>query len=243
MANNRLRALALAAALLGTGPTAFAAKTPIAGVITAVTGKPRLQPNGESGFFPVKRGQNVYEGDVVKTGKNDLLSVIFVGGAEVRINNNSRFQFDSGGGAKPTSIFSELGQAWTQLVHGGAQIDIHSPTAVCSVRGTQADVSIGDGMTVKVYEGHVELYNQKGSQSLTAGQTASVSAGAAPQAPQALPSSQYGTWQNTLKPQNVDGLIKALQDAAQQERVLELKSNKNGKQTDIKLHLKKKDQK
>lgn len=243
MASHRRSCLTLVFALLAPCAQVFAAKTPIAGVITAVTGKPRLQANGESGFFPVKRGQNVYEGDVVKTGKNDLLSVIFVGGAEVRINANSRFQFDSGGGVKPTSIFSELGQAWTQLVHGGAQIDIHSPTAVCSVRGTQADVSIGDGMTVKVYEGHVELFNQKGSQTLTAGQTASVASGGAPQAPQALPAGAQGTWQNTLKPQNVEEMRKALMNAAEQERVLEIKSNKNGKQTDIKMHFKKKDQK
>jgi hypothetical protein len=232
-------AAALAFFALGVNTSAAWAKTPIAGVVTAVTGKPRVQSEGEGAFKAIKRGGNVYEGDVIKTGKDDLIALIFVGGAELRINSGSTFQVDSGGGAKPTSIFSELGQAWTNLVHGGAEIEIHTPTAVCAVRGTQADVDINGDMTVKVYEGHVDLFNQKGKQSMTAGQLSQVSPGKGPQPPQAMTPAQYGTWQNTLKPQNVQQLRSMLIKTSDKERVLELKSNKNGKQTDIKVHLQK----
>ncbi len=229
--------LTLALALTAVCWTGARAKTPIAGVVTAVTGKPQVQSEGEGAFKSLKNKQNVYEGDVLKTGKNDLIAMIFVGGAELRINSGSTFQVDSGGGEKPTSVFSELGQAWTNLIHGGAQIEIHTPTAVCAVRGTQADVNVGGNMTVKVYEGFVDLQNEKGTVPMTAGQISQVIPGQAPQPPQKMTPAQYGTWQNTIKPQNVAQLRAALLKTAKKERTLELKSNKNGKQTDIKIHL------
>lgn len=231
-----LALLALGAAMPGAW-----AKAPVAGTVTVVEGKPQVLRQGSASYAGIKKGDYVYDGDSVKTGADDKIALLFVGGAETRINNNSEFRIDSAADAsKPTSLFSKLGQAWTELVHGANRvqpIEIHTPIAVCAVRGTQADVNVGQNMTVKVYEGHVDVSNDKGKQSMVAGQISQVAEGSAPSAARAMLPSERGSWQNAVAPKDIQQWRHSLMKAANQDRTLELKQ-KNGK--DIKLHLQQK---
>jgi hypothetical protein len=235
--------LALLAVALGGAALARAASTPVAGVVISMEGKPECKRVGATAFKALKLNDMVNEGDVIKTGHGVRVGVAFVGGAELRINEDSSFRMDSGGGSKPTSVFTEFGDAWTRLIHGRAGMEVRTPTAVAAVRGTEADVNYGSGpMTVKVYEGLVDVMNGKGTTSLRAGQQTSVAgAGAAPEAAKAMAPQDYGTWHKGLKASDLTKSLKLLDNAADRQRTLDLQmKGRDGKDKKLRLHFEKK---
>jgi hypothetical protein len=243
----RRRGVAALLALLLAAAGAVAARadtaTPTAGVVTSVEGKPEVKRVGAKTAGPLKLNDILNEGDTVKTGPGTRVGIAFVGGAELRINENSSFKMLNGGGDKPTSVFTSLGNAWTRLLSGNAKIEVRTPAAVCAVRGTEADVNINGGpMTVKVYEGHVDVINPMGTTALHAGELTQVAgSGAAPQAARAMTAADYSTWQNALKPVNLSQSLKLLNNAAVKNRTLDLKmKDRDGKEKDIRLNFEKK---
>ena len=218
------------------------AENPVAGVVVAVEGRPQVQIAGKEDFKRVKMNQLIHDGDTLKTEKGDRVGVAFVGGAEMRINENSVFVVQSGGGTKPTTVYTSLGDAWTRLISGHNGIQVRSPVAVAAVRGTEADIDVSDRMGVKVYEGLVDVMNDKGKTSLQAGQQTSVSgAGSAPAPARAMSPQDYKTWQNKISPANLDKSLGLLNQAAVRNRTLELEmKNKDGSQKKIKLNFEKK---
>lgn len=213
----------------------------VAGVLIAMTGRPLLQVPGSESWDKLKLNQFIYEGDTLRTSSGEKAAVALVGGAEVRINERSVFVMESGGGRKAASLSTKAGQAWTRLLHGRSTVQVRSALAVCSVRGTEADVDVGDRMTVKVYEGLVDVFNDQGRQSLTAGQMTQVAGpGAAPQAPKTLAPGDVGDWQNGLKAVDVEKNIQRLNKEAVRTRALELELNKDGQKKKIQLKFEKK---
>lgn len=219
---------ALAAVLAGTSWAA-----PIAGVVVSLEGKPDIKSGGST--KRAKLNQMVYEGDVVKTDKGERVGIAFVGGAELRINEGSEFEIQSGGGAKPVSVKTKLGDVWTRLIGKHSGIMIRTPAAVAAVRGTECDVNVNDRVDVKVYDGHVDLENEKGTTSLRAGQQASVAgAGEAPSSASEMAKGDYGTWQNGLQPADLQKSLNLLNKAADKQRTIELPGGQ-------KIHVEKKD--
>lgn len=243
MENNQGRRPAplLAALLLLAAGGAFAA-SPVAGVVISLEGKPECQRAGEKSFKPLKFNDMLREGDVVKTGHGVRVAVAFVGGAELRINEDSTFKMESGGGSKPTSVFTEFGNAWTRLLHGRSGMRVRTPNAVAAVRGTEADVNLGNGpMTVKVYEGFVDVMNDKGTTALKAGQQTQAAAGQAPQAARDMAAADYGTWQNGMKAVDLNKSLKLLDAAAVKDRALDLDMrDKDGRPKKVRMHFEKK---
>ncbi|TPW20288.1 MAG: exported protein, TonB-dependent receptor [Elusimicrobia bacterium] len=230
------------AAALSTGLAAAPAPKPVAGVIIDVKGSPTLKAAADGKTLKLKLQQFIYEGDVIKTGTAERAAMAFVGGAEMRINESSEFQVESGGGAKPTSVYTKAGQAWTRLLHGKSGMNLRSPLAVAAVRGTEADVDVDDRMSVKVYEGLVDVQNEYGSQSLRAGMMTEVAgAGQAPGAPRAMDPNEYGAWQNQLDPKDIAGQLKRLASEADKSRSINLKfKGKDGTEKSLDIKLKKK---
>lgn len=242
---NKIRALLglTIAAWLVLSAAGVQAATPVAGVVISMEGKPECRRVGASDYKVLKLNTMVYEGDIIRTGTGVRVAVAFVGGAELRINENSSFKLESGGGSKPTSVFTQFGNAWTRLLHGRSGMQVRTPTAVAAVRGTEADVNYGDGpMTVKVYEGLVDVSNSQGTTSLKAGQQTSVSgAGSAPQPPKAMTPQDYGTWQNALKAKDLNKSLKLLEGVSDKNRTLELEmKDKEGKPKKLKMRFEKK---
>ncbi|MFH1726763.1 MAG: FecR family protein [Elusimicrobiota bacterium] len=239
-----LAALAvLSASAAAPAPAAAASKGDIvAGVVIDVKGKPMVRRGGEGKFRRLKLNKFVYDGDLVKTGAGERAAIAFIGGAEMRINESSEFLVESGGGRSATSVFSRAGQIWTRLLHGRAGMQVRTPLAVASVRGTEADVDIQERMTVKVYEGHVDVSNDHGRQSLQAGMTTQVAgAGQAPQPARKLEAGEYGSWQDALSPKDVDKKLKRLHEESGRTRMLKLKyKGKGGEEKELNLRLKKK---
>ncbi len=237
------RIFPLLAALLVLTAASARAVAPVAGVVISVEGKPEMQRAGAKSFKPLKFNEMLREGDTVKTGHGTRVAVAFVGGAELRINEDSSFKMESGGGNKPTSVYTQFGNAWTRLLHGKSGMNVRTPSAVAAVRGTEADVDYGTGpMTVKVYEGFVDVTNDQGTTALRAGQQTSVAgAGQAPQAAKAMSPSDYGTWQNALKAADLNQSLKLLDAAAVKERTLDLDmQDKDGKAKKVRLNFEKK---
>ena len=231
----------LLAVMSAAAPLLARAEGPVAGVVIAVEGRPQVQFAGKEGYKAAKMNQLIHDGDTLKTGKGDMVGVAFVGGAEMRINENSVFVVQSGGGTKPTTVYTSLGDAWTRLISGHNGIQVKSPVAVAAVRGTEADIDVSDRMGVKVYEGIVDVMNDKGKTSLQAGQQTTAGAGAAPGAARAMSPQDYKTWQNKVAPANLDKSLGILNQAATRNRTLELNmTNKDGSQKKVKLNFEKK---
>ncbi len=130
------------------------------------------------------------------------------------------------------------GRACAPLPPGQPRLRTRTPAAVAAVRGTEADVESNERMTVKVYEGFVDVENKYGKQALSAGQMTQVaSAATAPEPPKTMTAADKQTWQDALKAEGVEKQIGRLQKEANRRRSLELKT-KNGKT--IKLNLEKK---
>jgi hypothetical protein len=210
----------------------------VAGVVITLMGAPDFKSASKGTVKPLKRNQFVNEGDQIITKAGEYASVAFIGGAEVRISESSTFVVESGGGQKPTQLFTKVGKAWTRMLFGHSGVRIRTPTAVAAVRGTEADVESNERMTVKVYEGFVDVYNDKGKQALVAGQMTQVaSANAAPEPPKTMGDGDKQNWQDSLKTDGVEDQIGRLKKEADKRRSLELKT-KSGKT--IKLNLEKK---
>lgn len=239
--------LCLSAAFLlaAAAPRCWSA-TPVAGVVISMEGKPELKRAGAASsvaYQSLKINMMVYEGDTIRTGPGVRVGVAFVGGAELRINENSSFKMESGGGTKPTSVYTQFGNAWTRLLHGRSGMQVRTPTAVAAVRGTEADVNYGDGpMTVRVYEGLVDVSNAKGTTSLKAGQQTQVAgAGTAPDPAKPMSPQDYKTWQNALKAADLNKSLKLLGGVAEKNRTLELEmKDKEGKSKKLKMRFEKK---
>ncbi|MDE2140967.1 MAG: FecR domain-containing protein [Elusimicrobia bacterium] len=227
------------ALLLGLGAApARAAGEAVAGVVIVIKGAPTVMRKGTHTFRKLKLNQYVNEGDELVTKAGEFASIAFIGGAEVRISESSTFVVENGGGTTPTQLFTSLGKAWTRLLSGHSGINIRTPSAVAAVRGTEADVEAGDHTTVKVYEGHVDVFNDHGKQALTAGQMTHVaSAQVAPEPPKSMTAADRQNWQDALQGKGVEKQIERLQKEADRRRSLELRT-KDGKK--IKLNLEKK---
>lgn len=237
----------LLAAVMTAAPAmeALAAGTPVAAVLTRVRGKVEVKAYGASEWKKAKRNMVLHEGDALKTGKRAGAAVVFQEGVETRINEESEFEIRTQKGLRGQvrQTKMKVGQVWTRMLSGkgGGRFQVRTPKAVASVRGTEADISMRKLMTVKVYEGIVDLQNAKGSQSLTAGRFSTVSGGRGPTAPRTLSKDAYEDWQNGLKSKNYEKSLQGLRDAANpSEKTLNLKVRDGDKTHDLNLKFKRK---
>jgi ferric-dicitrate binding protein FerR (iron transport regulator) len=122
-----------------------------------------------------------------------------------------------------------------------AKLDVRTPAAVCAIRGTEADIEQRDLLTVKVYEGHVDVQNQQGRQSLKAGQMSTVSgAGAAPGAAKQMGAADKRNWQEGMTVQDMKSFTDKLAAESGGDKKLRLKVDKGGTTKDVEIKLKKK---
>ncbi|MBI4386087.1 MAG: FecR domain-containing protein [Elusimicrobia bacterium] len=215
----------------------------VAAVITFVKGKVVVVRPGGGEPVRAKKGEFLNEGDIVRTGPKEKAAVAFMEGAEVRINENTEFEVSrQGGPKKERKVFLPKGQVWTRLLHHNAEFAIRTTAAVAAVRGTEADVEMSNLMTVKVYEGTVDLMNKAGSTALTAGQMSQAGGqGSAPAPAKQMSQGDYGKWQQGMRIKNIEELLKQLQNqGGSGEKKLKIQIEKDGQQKEVELKFKKK---
>jgi hypothetical protein len=221
-------------------PGQAAAAGKVNAIVVYVNGDVQVKRAGESAFAALSLNDLLYAGDEVKTGPSSQASLATKGGAEVRLNQNSSFNIEASGKVREM-LRLRVGQLWTRMLHKMAKLDVRTPSAVCAVRGTEADIEQRSLLTVKVYEGHVDVQNSLGKQSLAAGQMSTVSgAGAAPAAAKQMSASEVGNWQDGITSGEMQKFLDKLSAESGAEKKLKLKIEKDGKTRDVEIQLKKK---
>lgn len=206
-------AVVAAAGVAGWGQAAFCAPK-VSGVAVYIAGDVQVQRAGETAYAELKVNDMLYAGDSIKTAAASRAGIVTKGGAEVRLNENSTFEISRQGKLQEMVKLS-VGQLWTRMLHRMSKINVRTPSAVCAVRGTEADIEQRSLLTVKVYEGHVDVQNSVGKQSLRAGQMTTVAgANSAPEAAKKMSGTDAGKWQDEVKVSDYDKFINLLKDSA-----------------------------
>ncbi len=228
-------AFAAAAALPAGG---FCAEK-ISAMVVFVSGDAQLKRAGGEAYAELKLNDSLSPGDSVKTGAGAKVSLVTKGGAEVRINENSTFDVP-GKSALREMYELRVGQVWSRMLSRMSKLSVRTPSAVCAVRGTEADIEQKEILTVKVYEGHVDLENSAGKQALRAGQLSTVSGGGAPAAPRQMTAGEMGKWQEGIDVKDIGKYLEKMGLSADGGKKLKLKVDKGGKAKDVEIKLKKK---
>ncbi len=217
-----------------------AAEGRIKAIVVHVRGDVELRRSGGNDLTAVVLSGLLYAGDEIKTGPSGRASLVTKGGAEVRINGNSDFDIEEDDKAGEM-IRLDVGQVWTRMLHKMAKLDVITPSATCSIRGTEADIKQRGLLTVRVYEGHVDVQNSSGKRSLAAGQLSTVpDAGVAPAAPRRMSASEVGNWQNGITAKDIRKYMDKLNAEAGSGKKLEFKIVRDGKSKDVRIRLIKK---
>lgn len=111
---------------------------------------------------------DVAEGDTVRTGARASASLAFDDGSRVDLAANANFTLEETG-AQRSSLKLNFGRlkAFVQKI-ASRRFEVRTPTAVCSVRGTefQVDVENSGRTTVNLYAGLLGVEDNKGQQVL-----------------------------------------------------------------------------
>jgi hypothetical protein len=229
-----LAAAVLAVLALYPGGQAFCAEK-IAAVSVFVQGDVTYARAGSEAYAELKANELLHPGDLVKTGAGARASLITKTGAEIRINENSALEMPRKSGLREMFGLA-MGQVWSRMLHKKATLNVRTPAAVCAVRGTEADIEQRGLLTVKVYEGHVDLENALGKQSLFAGQISTVTdPKSAPAAPRAMTQGEAGSWQEAI---DVKDIGKYLKRVGLSDKNLRVKIAKDGQEKDVDVGLK-----
>ena len=243
MKSESMRGLGVLAAVFFLAAACLPGNASAAGKVNAivvyVSGDVQVKRAAGGDFSALALNELLYAGDEVKTGEGAQASLATKGGAEVRLNQNSTFTIEAGGKVREM-LRLKVGQLWTRMLHKMAKLDVRTPAAVCAIRGTEADIEQRDLLTVKVYEGHVDVQNAQGKQSLRAGQMSTVGGGAAPAAAKQMSASDMGNWQEGSAVKDMQTFLDKLSAAAGGDKKLKLKIDKDGNTKDVEIKLKKK---
>ncbi len=236
----RLKIFIIAAVLAVLSPAASYCIGKPGAIVVFVAGDVRIKPAAEAEFREMKVNELLYVGDIIRTGPQSLASVILKSGAEVRLNESTVFGVYPKGAGREMSALKE-GQIWTKMLHKMAKLDVSTPAAICCVRGTEADIRQKGRLTVKVYEGHVDVMNRFGKQPLSAGEMTSVSGPrSAPSAPRNIAASKAGKWHEAIEVKDMGAfLARILPDAGVEKRTVTL-VGKDGIKRNVVIRLKRK---
>lgn len=141
----------------------------------APQGPIRLIPNGPVDVRPVGGGEwravpgpeTVAAGTEIRTHRESTAELVFADNSKVLINNFSIFAVDKTD-RQENSFSLKLGRiraAFAGLL--SSRVSIHTPSAVCAVRGTVFDVGVDDKATsVTMAEGVLEVKDNKGKEAV-----------------------------------------------------------------------------
>jgi hypothetical protein len=146
-----------------TGPAAPAARTlasPIgkivstAGAVTVErTGAAVVQVSASGGS--VKEGDLVYRGDVVLTGADGKVSLVFADGTAFNVSSNARMELNefvyNPDGKSNSSLFSLLKGTFTFVagkIAKSGSMTLDTPVATMGIRGTTPHIVVSDDGTV-----------------------------------------------------------------------------------------------
>jgi len=156
--------IAVVATLFGLGSYAAAGVS-----LTKVSGLVQFKPVDSEGWQVVRTVPvDLREGDAVRTALRAQATLLFQDGSRVELAANSSFIVDQATSRRSTLnlTFGAL-KAWVQHL-GSRRFEVRTPTAVCSVRGTEFGVQVlpGGRTVVDLYKGLLGVEDRRGQQVL-----------------------------------------------------------------------------
>lgn len=195
-----------------------APKQNVTAVVVTIQGTLLVKSAGSPKFVPAKRGQFLYEGDVIKTDKNSMAAITFASGVSLKINKNTELMITPRQiGKIEEEVNMKRGQVFSKVMRRGSHFAVKTPVAVAAVRGTEYDVDLdGNSGRISVLNGNVWVSNAYGNVNVGAGQFCNVNAGEAPGQPQEMSSEDIPQWQNQVRADDkeVQELARQLQGGA-----------------------------
>ncbi|HEX8552361.1 MAG TPA: tetratricopeptide repeat protein [Abditibacteriaceae bacterium] len=156
---------------------------PFAAVVS-LGGRPLLQRSGAERLRPLAIRQSLVAGDIVQTGANSKVSILFRDGSQVRLGPRSSLQITEPVTLRGrTSFFRVIaGEVWARLRPGRG---IQTQYSNLVVRGTEVHLAVApDGTTtLTVLQGEVQFFNELGEVVVKESQSSIVRPGSAPTQP------------------------------------------------------------
>lgn len=151
------------------GVCAFAERAQAAPAITSISGIVQRRGAGYPNWETVANVPlSLSVGDSVRTGARAKATVTFEDGSRVDLGANGSFTLESAD-ARSSGVKLTLGvlKAFVQKL-GSRRFSVRTPTAVCSVRGTEFQVQVlsGGRTVVDLYQGLLGVEDHKGQQIL-----------------------------------------------------------------------------
>ena len=148
-----------------------------AATLTAANGRIYFLRAGSAGWGPAQAGQVLAPGDRVRTESGARAQVTFPDGTKIEIGPNGSFTLQESG-TKGSTLQLSIGflRAWVAK-RVDQQFKVRTPTAVCSVRGTEftVDVNPQGDTRVEMFSGLLAVADQNGNEALVKeGQTIGV---------------------------------------------------------------------
>jgi len=110
------------------------------GKITAIEGRVDLTPSGATQAKPVTLSGLVNQGDILRTKSKSKVEVTMTDGNIMRLAENTRLRltkYDTNEGKESYfNLFRGKTQAVVDKLKKGSRFEMHTPTAICGVRGT-----------------------------------------------------------------------------------------------------------
>lgn len=202
-------ALCLATVLdMGSTPVAAKVQAPAqaplqtAAVLTVISGDVQTR-FGASGFASATDGAVLYVGSTVRTSSDARAVITLFEGSTIELEPASDITIEEATTRSSSTIVQlaqSVGRSWhvvTHLTTADSRYEVRTPAATASVRGTAFEVAVDDGLngsstTVTTTEGRVATADAAASSEVlvTADQTTTVLANAAPEPPRSAPEAQ-----------------------------------------------------
>ena len=155
-------------------PAVFAEAEKEIAVVIKVKGNAQVK-SGEGSWTALKAGQRLNGDDLVKTGNDALVAIVFSDDKSMlKIRSNSQFQLKGERTEKGIAkkLLIVIGQVWSKITPKGAGYEMVTPSGVAAVRGTEFYSIIETLKTTIIgISGTVEIRNSVGSALVTADKT------------------------------------------------------------------------
>ena len=193
---------------MGSTPVAAKVQAPAqsplqsAAVLTVISGDVQTR-FGASGFASATDGAVLYVGSTVRTSSDARAVITLFEGSTIELEPASDITIEEATTRSSSTIVQlaqSVGRSWhvvTHLTTADSRYEVRTPAATASVRGTAFEVAVDDGLsgpstTVTTTEGRVATADASASSEVlvTADQTTTVLANAAPEPPRSAPEAQ-----------------------------------------------------
>lgn len=138
-------------------------------ILSSLMGTVEIQAGGSSFWRKAVPKIFLKEGDKIRTGSRSRATLLFEDGSRTQVAANTTLALSNL--AAPVSLNQTAGKTRHKIAKLGRGFTLRTPTAVCSVRGTEFEVGVGEGGStdLNVFEGIVNGLKTATGESLDVG--------------------------------------------------------------------------